>query len=286
MKKHLPSPIRARLGRLRVVYKRLRVWSRVARKLGGKSKRDSEILRRAILKSPFTVWSDADKWQFPMVSQDCVVLARGVGVFRIRGQTDDLFHALPGQEPAVEDILRNTLRSGDTFIDAGSNIGFYAVLASRLVGPVGHVIACEMVPETARILRDHISINGCKNIVVEEGALAPISGRMVEASVSSGRSGTASIEHNLLGQVIRVPTIALAEILKSVERVRLMKMDLEGAELGALKGLGEELVKVESIVFENKNDPETVKFLEINGFSIRRIDGSNAVAARDTAQSA
>ena len=79
--------------------------------------------------------------------------------------------------------------------------------------------------------------------------------------------------------------MTLAEILQEVNSVKLMKMDLEGAELGALEGLGKDLSKIESIVFENKNDSKTVDFLGLRGFSIRQIDGSNAIAERKGANS-
>jgi hypothetical protein len=59
-----------------------------------------------------------------------------------------------------------------------------------------------------------------------------------------------------------------------------MKMDLEGAELGALRGLGDTILKVRLIVFENRDTPDVVTFLEHRGFSVRRIDGNNAFAQR------
>lgn len=60
----------------------------------------------------------------------------------------------------------------------------------------------------------------------------------------------------------------------------MMKMDLEGAELGALRGLGDAILKVRAIVFENRDSPEVVQFLENHEFSVKRIDGNNALAER------
>jgi FkbM family methyltransferase len=202
-------------------------------------------------------------------------------MFRVRGQSDDLYHVLPGQEPAVEAAIRSRLRPGDTFIDAGANIGFYTVLAERLVGPDGHVVAFEMIPTTADILRDHVAINGCKNVTIHEGALASTTGRLVEASVRPGKYGSASIARRSGKEVIAVRTITLADALQEVLRVRLVKMDLEGAEFDALQGLGAALTKVEAIIFEDKGGPETMDFLIAHGFRCRRIDGANALAERD-----
>jgi len=281
VKRVVPKFLRRPLGNLRAVFRRLSVWLKVARYLKGVNRADSAVLLRALLRSPITVWRNLDRWQYPAVSDDCAVISKGVGSFQVRAKTDDLLHVLPKQEPAVEAIIRDHLKPGDTFIDAGANIGFYTILGAMLVGPTGHVIACEMIPATLGTLREHVRLNDCQNVTVSDGALAPISGKVVKASVTGLRSGTASISRCSDGDTVRVRTITLAEIVGGFKSVKLMKMDLEGAELGALEGLGRDLEKIEAIVFENKNDPETVEFLRLRGFSINRIDGSNAVAERE-----
>jgi FkbM family methyltransferase len=280
LKSYLPVPVRRALRLTRSVTNRLIVWSQVATRISGQKAEDRAILVRAITWSPITVWHDLDRWQFPMVEHDCTVVSKGAGMFQVRAHTDDLFHVLPGQEPGVERAIRNALRTGDTFVDAGSNIGYYTIVASRLVGEKGQVIACEMMPITAEVLRQHVAINGAGNVTVVEGALADSEGQTITASFPLGKFGQASIARASEGRTVTVQTRTLENILSDVPEVHMMKMDLEGAELGALRGLGDAILKVRAIVFENRDSPDVVQFLEDSGFSVRRIDGNNALAQR------
>lgn len=279
-KSYLPTSVRRALGVTRAVTNRLILWRQVAGRISGQNAEDRSVLARAIRRSPITVWRDLDRWQFPMVDSDCRVVSRGAGTFRVRAHTDDLFHVLPGQEPAVEKAIRDALNTGDTFVDAGSNIGYYTIVASRLVGESGRVIACEMMPVTADALRQHIAMNDAGNVTTIEGALAETEGQTMTASFPPGKFGQASIARGTEGTTVSVRTRTLENILSDVPEVHMMKMDLEGAELGALRGLGDAILKVRAIVFENRDSPEVVQFLENHEFSVKRIDGNNALAER------
>lgn len=280
IKDYIPQVIRRKLGVMRTVIRRMIIWHNVARQICGESAEDQAVLKRAIRRSFVTVWRNLDDWQFPMVDEDCYVISKGVGKFHIRAHTDDLFHVLPRQEPAVEEVIRETLRSGDVFVDAGANIGYYSILASNLVGSEGQVIACEMIPETLEKLRYHVDINKADNVTVIEGALADIEGQTLQAYVPDGKFGQASIARYVSGRNTAVKTKVLEKILGEVKLVHMMKMDLEGAELGALKGLGAATSKVQRVVFENQDDPKVFYFLDSLGFVVKRVDGRNALASR------
>lgn len=276
----IPKRVRAPLGRLRAVVRRIIIWSRVTRRIAGVSSSDHRILLHAVQNAPRTVWKNLDTWQFPSVERDCTVSSKGIGNFRIRAGTDDLFHCLPDQEPKVEKAIRSNLRSGDTFVDAGANIGYYTILASGLVGPSGWVIACEMMPDTARILRENVEINDRGNVVVVEAAIADSVGRVVEATRPLGTHGQASILYERGACRVSVGTTTLQQILLEHENIRLIKMDLEGAELLALRGLGSSIEKVEAIIFENRGDIGPAEYLTERGFRVTRLDRANAIAAR------
>lgn len=276
----IPTAIRRPLGKMRAVARRLVIWRQVAKSIKGASESDQAILSHAIRRSPFTVWHDLNQWQNPVIDRDCTVVTKGVGAFSIRAGTDDLFHVLPDHEPEVEKVIRRSLQPGDVFVDAGSNIGYYAILAAQLVGSHGKVLAIEMMPETARILRSHIALNEARTVDVVEGALSETDGLLLKGSHPEGKLGQASIVRNDGDHEFTVRTTTLDSVLHDVQHVRLMKMDLEGAELGALRGLGGALSKIDAIVFENQDAPEVVRWLEQNSFTVTRLDGRNALARR------
>lgn len=280
MKFSLPGAVRRPLGIVRTLIRRLNIWGKVARSISGVSAEDKRILRRAVLRASITVFQNLGHWQFPMLEEDCTVISKGIGIFHVRAQTDDLFHVLSMQEPSVETSIRSILRPGDTFIDAGANIGFYTVLASQLVGEKGQVFSFEMVPITADILRLHVQKNVLNNVKVIEGALAETADLTVQASLVEGKSGQSSISIDKGTIKIEVSTITLASTLKDVLSIHLIKMDLEGAELGALKGMGSDLQKVHAIIFENRGAQDVVEYLQAQGFNVTRLDGNNALALK------
>jgi FkbM family methyltransferase len=63
-------------------------------------------------------------------------------------------------------LMRRILRPGMTFVDAGANVGYHSVLASRLVGPSGRVVCIEPDPANVAILRANLWKNQCMNATV------------------------------------------------------------------------------------------------------------------------
>src|SRR5262245_27996112 len=55
-------------------------------------------------------------------------------------------------EPSVTRVFQNILKRGDTVVDIGANIGYYTLLSSKCVGPIGHVYAIEASPTIYRML--------------------------------------------------------------------------------------------------------------------------------------
>ncbi len=275
----LPAPIRRPFGKLRAVARRLAIWRRVNLNLSGATPEDQRILSDAIRRSPRTVWNDLDQWQFPMVEQDCTVVALGGGLFHVRARTDDLFHALPNQEPAVEQAVRKRLKPGDVFVDAGANIGYYTILASKLVEPTGSVISVEMLPDTAAILRRHVTLNSLDNVRVVEAALSDVAGETLTASAPPGKFGQASLGVGGSCASVSVSTTTLNDVLRDVPRVALMKLDVEGVELRVLKGAGDSLTRIDAIIFESwGQDTDATDYLCANGFRVEALDDRNKLA--------
>ncbi len=132
------------------------------------------------------------------------------------------------------DFLRTTLQEGDTFIDVGANIGFYSLVASKLVGASGQVVSVEADPEIASRLKKHLGDNGCHNAQVFQ---LGISDRYETLKLSINQHGNRGGSSFLTSSTkcVEVDCLPLAAFLKSTlgeqpPKRLIMKMDIEGME--------------------------------------------------------
>jgi FkbM family methyltransferase len=141
-------------------------------------------------------------------------------------------------EPNISSLMESVLASGDVFVDVGANIGYHSLLASKLVGAKGCVIAIEASPSTFEILSTHIRENNATNVRIINKAASDAPGSLVLYRAFPGNIGTATtIESRGHDEEGIVESIPIDHILSSEERsrVRLIKMDIEGSELSVLR---------------------------------------------------
>jgi FkbM family methyltransferase len=132
-----------------------------------------------------------------------------------------------------QELFRQVIRPGDVVYDIGANVGFYTLLASVLVGPSGKVISFEPLPRNLSLLRRHIRLNALANVEVFEGAV-------------SSRRGTARFDAEGLPEMghlsdrgqFEVKVFQLDELVADgrIPPPKVMKIDVEGAELDVLEG--------------------------------------------------
>lgn len=289
LKRALPAPVRKALRASLHYVQRVLRWPIVLWQIRGQSPRDVWVLAASAIAAPVVSFRNLLGWQDPMLLWDANVFVPGYGKFSLRARTDDLWHVLPWREQAIANLLRRSLEPGDVFIDAGANIGIYTILAARLVGSEGHVLSVEMMPDTADRLESHIRMNELKNIAVVRRALSDTPGQVVRATVQEGKYGQATIANASsrygLGREVEVETTTLDALTSGVNQVRLMKIDVEGAELKALHGASQLLQKLQAVVYESWGwkrgaaDPVD-DLLKRARFSIRQMDGNNWIAER------
>ena len=141
-------------------------------------------------------------------------------------------------EPAVAKRIRAVLRPGMTFCDVGANMGVFTLFAAKLVGAAGRVVAFEPIPDNAQVLRTNIALNGRTNVLLLEKAIAEKSGRAeIHLSSLCGCHSLLARPDAPAGRSLFVETIRLDEI-EGLERMDLLKIDAEGAEVSVLRSLG------------------------------------------------
>ena len=268
---------------------RMRFWGMVARDTEALDPAGRAVLRRSMLAAPVTSLANLGQWENPRLLGDARLRVKGYGLFDCRAAMDDLFHVLPQAQPGVRNAIERHLVPGDTFIDAGANIGFFTVAGARIVGPAGRVIAVEMIPDTAEILRTHCAINALSNVTVVEQALSDRAGDEVVAHLPLDHVGQATLLPETIhsaGQTreIRVTTTTLDDLTAAIDRIDLIKIDLEGAESLALAGARQSLTRTRRVIFEARPGDQgvcgTVEALRTAGFAIRPIDRYNQLAER------
>ena len=151
-------------------------------------------------------------------------------------------------DAALQSAFCDILRPGDAALDVGANFGLYTLLAADLVGSGGQVLAFEPIPKTVRLLQHNIRLNGFEERVqvvpkvVSNSKESHLTMR-VEAD-SSEPDATASLcpEKNA-ANTLRVENTRLDDMnFPADRRLRLIKVDVEGAELDVLRG-GENLIR-------------------------------------------
>lgn len=179
-------------------------------------------------------------------------------------------------EPNSMILLSKTLSAGDVFIDVGANIGLFSILASRLVGTKGTVFAIEPSSREAARLRDNIALNGMQNINAVLLALTDAPGQ-IELSIADDKHGG----HNTLSPIFMynsVERIGVENVpgdtfdnfvnKNNIDRVRLIKIDVEGAELKVIRGARNTLAKSHPILLLEA----LPKALALQGGSIKELE--------------
>lgn len=281
MRRFLKYVIPYNIRKPMIIYaRRIYHWTLLIRDTRGVSASDAWKLLGSFFVAPITSARDLHRWQDPLLRHDILVDVKNVGRFPVRARTDDLWHISCHREPSIFCYIDNNIKDGSVFVDAGANIGFYTVLASKRAGISGRVISIEMMPDTANILRETIRLNELQNVQVVENALFEKSGEMVEASVKEGSFGQASIIGTNGDRSVHVRTETLDNILHDIPAIDLIKMDLEGAELRALYGARSCLRRTRAVIFENNDvkDLSVKDLLESYGFHITDIGNRNNIA--------
>jgi FkbM family methyltransferase len=212
----------------------------------------------------------------------------GAWIYRWRGAT--LPHPVLGAavHPAeARDVLLHdyTPRPGDFVLDVGAGVGDTTLLFSELVGNAGRVVAIEAHPGTFRWLERVCRINGLDNVTALQVAVSDREGELL-------MSDDETLENTVLDEQGDVPHVTvrarrLDDVVRElgIEEIDLLKMNIEGAERPALRGMSETLPSVRHVCISchdfmaDRGGPDEMRtrafvteFLAARGFELTTRD--------------
>lgn len=144
------------------------------------------------------------------------------------------------REPRHTDLIKDIVKPGDIVFDIGANIGYYALLESRLVGPNGKIYAIEPVPTNVELLKNNIKLNNFNNIEVFQLAISDKDGEN-QIYLSEKSNWCSMINNSEKTGSIPVKTAKLDTFVRGKKFPDLVRMDVEGYEIEIINGMDEML---------------------------------------------
>jgi FkbM family methyltransferase len=194
-------------------------------------------------------------------------------------------------EPNLTRWIERRLSPGDGFIDVGANIGYYSLLASKLVGRSGMVVSIEALPAIFELLEKNIKINHAGNVRALNCAAWDAEGMLTIYTQPEDLPAQTTVmpawaERYGFDGRSKVPAAPLSAMLKPEEfkTARLIKIDVEGAEWHVLSGLRpllpfcrddlEIMVEISPVVLaaEDKTFQDLLNVLDGYGFHAYQIE--------------
>lgn len=199
----------------------------------------------------------------------------------------------PLYEPELTGLIRRETKPGHVAVDIGANIGYYTLMLARNVGPAGRVFAFEPDPVNFALMQKNVETNGYKNVVPVQKA---VSDQATTAKLFLAPDNLR--DHRIFDpgdgrQSISVETVALDSFMSDASvSVNVIKMDVQGAECRALRGMRSVLGKSKEVtlfsefwpygLFKAGDDPEGfIALLRDLGFTIYDACSPEAPLSQD-----
>jgi FkbM family methyltransferase len=198
-------------------------------------------------------------------------------------------------EESTTSVVKSLVRPGDCVLDVGANIGYFTVCMAVWVGPTGSVHAFEAAPRIHSRLQSNIDLNGLRNVTIHAVALSDHEGTVPFFEATHDHLGISSLRQldSSEARRIEVRCTTLDSLLPAGTRVRLAKIDVEGAEMLVLEGMRGVLERDSPYIVLELTDEflrkvrgsaaEVIAFLRDRNYALYRIEWDCLVPLEETA---
>ena len=189
----------------------------------------------------------------------------------------------PSHEEFETEIFKKEIKKGNIVLDLGAHIGYYTLLAARLVGVKGKVFAFEPEPTNFALLKKNIEINNYQNVIPIQKAVSNENGKG-RLYLKEKKTQNRIYDSQEKDPFIEIETIKLEDYIK--EKVDFIKMDIEGSEAIATRGMIALFQKNQpmkmiiefypNLIKKSGEDPlEFLKLLKKYDFSLEKINSQD-----------
>ena len=210
------------------------------------------------------------------VRPGAILFGPGAGVYVDPDGTNPGYR-LGTTEPLLQRALAAELRPGDTFYDIGACVGFFSLIAARLVGSEGCVYAFEPLPLNMGVLQRNVLQNGYSHVQMIEAAVGARSGRAEFVATRRDASHLAR-DQGEAGERISVKVFAIDDFLATSDArpPTFVKVDAEGSDLDVLVGAAATLRRHLPVVVVEVHwrSPELLEFFraELPQYTVSGLD--------------
>ncbi len=182
-------------------------------------------------------------------------------------------------EQELTHLLVKSLDDGGVFWDIGAHAGYYSMVAAQLVGRTGEIVAFEPSPRNVHYLNCNMERNRIETVrVVPKAVDGAVNMRTFNDSGGSGRGSLVET-----GDGIQVEAITIDHFLEENPESRLpdvIKIDVEGAEVGLLHGAGKLFERKRPVLFLSLHGPEITEtcraWLNDHDYAFKHLEGPDA----------
>ena len=193
------------------------------------------------------------------------ILSQGLGVgLKFYAGSLTNYYAPGTYEIPLQRALHSCLKTSEIFYDIGASMGFFSVLAARIVGELGHVYAFEPVPENVEIINHNVTVNNFSHVSIFPVAVSHTQGEgeLLLAHHPGGATlSNAGTPPDLKG-TLAVQTVCIDDLVKqkTLKPPAVVKVDVEGAEIDVLRGMINTIKKYQPILMYEVDDGEKEAF--------------------------
>lgn len=184
------------------------------------------------------------------------------------------------REPESTKEIKKIVKPGDVVVEAGANIGYYALMESQLVGKKGKVYAIEPIAENVKCLKNNIKLNNYPNIEVFQIAIGEKE-KMAKMHIASHSNWNSFINHRrgIIGTK-DIKVTSLDNFLKNKRHPNLIRMDVEGYEYNIIKGMKNTLkskrplklfIELHPHIMKRKQTEYLLRTLAKHGFETKKV---------------